>query len=439
MKKIKLFLVMLFMFFLTGCSSYEMNMEISKDKSMNLSITILSDYEDVIISDNISLLKDKLEQYGFNVSEYDNEDNYGLVINKYYDNIDDISYGLRKDEFDLLYFYNNDYDLDVENKMFNVDKGIDVNRYAANMYIDLSDLDINIENSNIVFKVVVPNGTISNNANLVSEDGNTLTWNISSLGKTDIDFVFEVQSYDVIYYGIGVIVIIFLVFAIFSTLFSKGDDDKNNSKSVTELDKRIYNYNKGNFGNNSVNMDSATFEKTNKQVSNKYVNIDDINRKKYEEKISANKSLDKSDEDITSFKTPNKEKKKEKNSKKNKEEVNVESKKDSVDIFAEMYNSVNSSNNQAGNANTLNKNSKEDFSINVPIVGMPNNVGNNMLDNFDYEKDNNIEKGVVNINSNSSLNKNKLENDDVEVSSNSGSVIRVNSKNVVLNNKDDDN
>lgn len=439
MKKIKLFLVMLFMFFLTGCSSYEMNMEISKDKSMNLSITILSDYEDVIISDNISLLKDKLEQYGFNVSEYDNEDNYGLVINKYYDNIDDISYGLRKDEFDLLYFYNNDYDLDVENKMFNVDKGIDVNRYAANMYIDLSDLDINIENSNIVFKVVVPNGTISNNANLVSEDGNTLTWNISSLGKTDIDFVFEVQSYDVIYYGIGVIVIIFLVFAIFSTLFSKGDDDKNNSKSVTELDKRIYNYNKGNFGNNSVNMDSATFEKTNKQVSNKYVNIDDINRKKYEEKISANKSLDKSGEDITSFKTPNKEKKKEKNSKKNKEEVNVESKKDSVDIFAEMYNSVNSSNNQAGNAYTLNKNSKEDFSINVPIVGMPNNVGNNMLDNFDYEKDNNIEKGVVNINSNSSLNKNKLENDDVEVSSNSGSVIRVNSKNVVLNNKDDDN
>ena len=201
---------MLFMFFLTGCSSYEMNMEINKDKSMNLSITILSNSDDVSISDNVSLLKDKLEQYGFNVSEYNNEDNYGLVINKYYDNIDDISYGLRKDEFDLLYFYNNDYDIEVENKMFNVDKGFDVNRYAANMYVDLSGLDINIENANIVFKVVVPNGTISNNANLVSEDGNTLTWNISSLGKTDIDFVFEVQSYDFIYYGIGVVIIIFL-------------------------------------------------------------------------------------------------------------------------------------------------------------------------------------------------------------------------------------
>lgn len=433
MKKIKLFLVMLFMFFLTGCSSYEMNMEINKDKSMNLSITILSNSDDVSISDNVSLLKDKLEQYGFNVSEYNNEDNYGLVINKYYDNIDEISNGLRKDEFDLLYFYNNDYDIEVENKMFNVDKGFDVNRYAANMYVDLSGLDINIENANIVFKVVVPNGTISNNANLVSEDGNTLTWNISSLGKIDIDFVFEVQSYDFIYYGIGVVIIIFLVFAIFSTLFSNGDDDKNSTKTVTQLDKRINNYNKGNFGNNSVNMDSSTFEKTNKQASNKYVNIDDINRKKYEEKLNANNALDSSYGNITSFKTPNNEKKKNKISKKS-NEVYVEPKKDNADVFSEMYNSVNSSNNQIS-SNSLNRNTKEDFSINVPLVGMPNNSANNVLDNFDYESDNNLEKGVVNINSNSSLKENKEE----EVGSNNTSVIRVNSKNVVLDNKDDDN
>ena len=65
---------------------------------------------------------------------------------------------------------------------------------------------------------------------------------------------------------------------------------------------------------------------------------------------------------------------------------------------------------------------------------MSNNSINNVLDNFDYESDNNLEKGVVNINSNSSLKENKEE----EVGSNNTSVIRVNSKNVVLDNKDDD-
>jgi len=238
MGKIKKLILFIFVIFLTGCSSYDMSMEISKNKEMDFVITILSGYENSELADSVSIYKEKLEQYGFSVSEYNEDNKYGMIISKKYDNIDKISNGKRSEEFDLLYFYNNDYSSNVESKMFNVDKGFDTNRYAANFYVDLSSLDIDLSNAVVTFKVSVPNGTINNNANRSDDNGNNLTWNISSLGKTEIDFVFELKSYDYIYYGIAIIVVFFLVFSIFGTLFSKSGDENNNNKQL-ELDKKI--------------------------------------------------------------------------------------------------------------------------------------------------------------------------------------------------------
>ena len=109
MRNIKKFILLVFVILLTGCTNYDMSMKIDKDKSMLFSITILSDNQNEI-SNGIIILKEKYEKYGFVVSEYNQGNGYGVVMTKKFDDIDDISFGKRSDEFDLLYFYNNDYD-----------------------------------------------------------------------------------------------------------------------------------------------------------------------------------------------------------------------------------------------------------------------------------------------------------------------------------------
>ena len=255
MKKIKYLIVGLFLILLTGCSSYDMSMSINKNKSMDLSINIVSTSKEEI-SKYVDSLKEKYEVNDFKVEEFTRDNNYGIRITKHYDNIDNNSFAERTDKFDLLYLYNNDYDKSIETKIFNVDKGFASNRYAANFFVDLTNIDIDLSNTEVTFVAYLPKGNVSNNASSVSEDGNTLTWNITNKGRTDIEFVFELGSYDTIYFIVAIFIAIFLVFSIISAILSKSGDA---SSSYVDRDIEIlsnnakyYNMNKNKPSGNGV-------------------------------------------------------------------------------------------------------------------------------------------------------------------------------------------
>ena len=255
MKKIKYLIVALFLILLTGCSSYDMSMSINKNKSMDLSINIVSTSKEEI-SKYVDSLKEKYEVNDFKVEEFTRDNNYGIRITKHYDNIDNNSFAERTDKFDLLYLYNNDYDKSIETKIFNVDKGFASNRYAANFFVDLTNIDIDLSNTEVTFVAYLPKGNVSNNASSVSEDGNTLTWNITNKGRTDIEFVFELGSYDTIYFVVAIFIAIFLVFSIISAILSKSGDA---SSSYVDRDIEILsnnakynNINKNKPNNNGV-------------------------------------------------------------------------------------------------------------------------------------------------------------------------------------------
>lgn len=255
MKKIKYLIVALFLILLTGCSSYDMSITINKNKSMDLSIYIVSTSSEEI-SKYIDSLKEKYESNDFNVEEFTKDNNYGIRISKHYDNIDNNSFAERTDKFDLLYLYNNDYDKSIETKIFNVDKGFASNRYAANFFVDLTNIDIDLSNTKVTFTVNLPKGSVSNNASTLSEDGNTLTWNITNKGRTDIEFVFEVGSYDTIYFIVAIFIAIFLVFSIISAILSKSGDasssDVDRDIEILSNNAKYYNMNKNKPSGNSV-------------------------------------------------------------------------------------------------------------------------------------------------------------------------------------------
>lgn len=255
MKKIKYLIVALFFILLTGCSSYDMSMSINKNKSMDLSINIVSTSKEEI-SKYVDSLKEKYESNDFKVEEFTRDNNYGIRITKHYDNIDNNSFAERTDKFDLLYLYNNDYDKSIETKIFNVDKGFASNRYAANFFVDLTNKDIDLSNTKVTFVVYLPKGNVSNNASSVSEDGNTLTWNITNKGRTDIEFVFELGSYDTIYFVVAIFIAIFLVFSIISAILSKSGDasssDVDRDLEILSNNAKYNNINKNKPNNNGV-------------------------------------------------------------------------------------------------------------------------------------------------------------------------------------------
>ena len=255
MKKIKYLIVALFLILLTGCSSYDMSMSINKNKSMDLSINIVSTSKEEI-SKYVDSLKEKYEVNDFKVEEFTRDNNYGIRITKHYDNIDNNSFAERTDKFDLLYLYNNDYDKSIETKIFNVDKGFASNRYAANFFVDLTNKDIDLSNTKVTFAAYLPKGNVSNNASSVSEDGNTLTWNITNKGRTDIEFVFELGSYDTIYFIVAIFIAIFLVFSIISAILSKSGDasssDVDRDLEILSNNAKYNNINKNKPNNNGV-------------------------------------------------------------------------------------------------------------------------------------------------------------------------------------------
>ena len=294
MKKIKYLIVALFLILLTGCSSYDMSMSINKNKSMDLSINIVSTSKEEI-SKYVDSLKEKYESNDFKVEEFTRDNNYGIRITKHYDNIDNNSFAERTDKFDLLYLYNNDYDKSIETKIFNVDKCFASNRYAANFFVDLTNKDTDLSNTKVTFVVYLPKGNVSNNASSVSEDGNTLTWNITNNGRTDIEFVFELGSYDTIYFIVAIFIAIFLVFSIISAILSKSGDasssDVDRDLEILSNNAKYNNINKNKPNNNGVYSNYMNNNNQNNDIFNYPTNDNNVMNNNFNNNINNNPDL----------------------------------------------------------------------------------------------------------------------------------------------------
>ena len=391
MKKIKYLIVALFLILLTGCSSYDMSMSINKNKSMDLSINIVSTSKEEI-SKYVDSLKEKYEVNDFKVEEFTRDNNYGIRITKHYDNIDNNSFAERTDKFDLLYLYNNDYDKSIETKIFNVDKGFASNRYAANFFVDLTNIDIDLSNTEVTFVAYLPKGNVSNNASSVSEDGNTLTWNITNKGRTDIEFVFELGSYDTIYFIVAIFIAIFLVFSIISAILSKSGDA---SSSYVDRDIEILS-NNAKYYNMNKNKPSGNGVYSN-YMNNKNNNSNNNNVKKPE---------------LVKFNNNNE------------------------NDFNKMMGNVSIVNNNISNNNTNSNN----ISNNNDIFNYPTNDNNLMNNNINNNPNLNINKSVDVVNSFNY--EEPVDNKEVveEVNNYDPDIIRVNNKDVVVtkeNNEDE--
>lgn len=382
MKKIKYLIVALFLILLTGCSSYDMSMSINKNKSMDLSITIVSTSKEEI-SKYVDSLKEKYEVNDFKVEEFTRDNNYGIRITKHYDNIDNNSFAERTDKFDLLYLYNNDYDKSIETKIFNVDKGFASNRYAANFFVDLTNIDIDLSNTEVTFVAYLPKGNVSNNASSVSEDGNTLTWNITNKGRTDIEFVFELGSYDTIYFIVAIFIAIFLVFSIISAILSKSGDA---SSSYVDRDIEILS-NNAKYYNMNKNKPSGNGVYSN-YMNNRNNNSNNNNVKKPELVKFNNNEND----------------------------------------FNKMMGNVSIVNNNISNNNTNSNN----ISNNNDIFNYPTNDNNLMNNNINNNPNLNINKSVDVVNSFNY--EEPVDNKEVveEVNNYDPDIIRVNNKDVVV-------
>lgn len=259
MKRIRKILILFLICFITGCSNYDMTMKINKNKSMIYSLMISSNSYNEEFNENIAIYKEKLEKYGYTYEQINNGN--GIIVSKVFDNIDDISNADKDIEFNLLYMYNNDYNEEVESKMFSAKHNFVNSLYTANFYVDLSSVGIVLNKDiKVSYTVELPYSVKTTNAVNISEDGKRLVWDINSSDKVEIDYEFELKNYDYIYQIVAYLFAIYLLFSIISNLFGKRDIDG-------DLDSSNHDY-KGHIGNNSSNSNN---------VNNKHNSINNLN------------------------------------------------------------------------------------------------------------------------------------------------------------------
>lgn len=227
MKRCKLFIIALsLMLLVSGCSNVNTTMKINKDKSMNLSYIISLDknylgnktFNDLFSSKSIN----NLENNGYSVTDYEDDNNFGYKISTNVKDIDNISSSedLKINLLSLLYSNVQD-----ELYIFKRTDGVLKNQYEANFSVDLSEALQ--ENPNILtnmvttpvlsysFSLELPSEVITSNATNISADKKTLTWQFDNIYNNHSNITFTFEAYNkpmlyMLYVGIGLLGLIIL-------------------------------------------------------------------------------------------------------------------------------------------------------------------------------------------------------------------------------------
>lgn len=242
MKK-KILLTLGILFLLNGCVKTTTTQTINKDKSVNFETIVLIsnkfNYKEELAKINqTELTKDK-----YIISEVDEDRYKGIKISKQYKNIDAIS-SEKGNEVILSDLLKGKMDDTI---MFKVNKSFFKNEYTANMKYKLRSEIYNYESKNPIessneiislqgemkYKYIVklPYEALSNNANIVSKDGKTLTWTLTANDDSEINYSFTLLNLKNIYIvaGIGLIIllaIIILVIVLISKMRKRHKDDE---------------------------------------------------------------------------------------------------------------------------------------------------------------------------------------------------------------------
>lgn len=195
MKKIFVILVLL----LSGCSAKEnIDIIVNEDKSLNLNIIAAFDSEFLNGTLNeINNTKDKTytdkQMWGFleekissetergyyEIQKYDNDGYKGYTFTTKIDNIDNIT-------GDDANFDVRNYPLIPEQKLFKKDG----EKYISQIYYSSISGEEYVD-FDFIFEITLPYPALSNNADSVSNDGKTLSWNTASKEEGRIDFEFS--------------------------------------------------------------------------------------------------------------------------------------------------------------------------------------------------------------------------------------------------------
>ena len=246
----KVLILLVATLFISGCTmqtNYEM--EIKNDKSMDFSVIVAFDDEliDSMLSssnttdtgeqnssatreytdeerwafiDSVMSDSSQLEDVGYNIERYDKDGFKGIRATKNIADIDDVTG--ENPNFDLA-----DYET-VGNAVMFAKNG---DNYKANLILAAPEQTqeyTTFYSSGIIseFVVTLPSKPVSHNATSVSDDGKTLTWNLTGTGSQSIEFEFAFNNNLWLYIVLGIIVIVVIVMVVVLLLKRKNSKNK---------------------------------------------------------------------------------------------------------------------------------------------------------------------------------------------------------------------
>ncbi len=193
---------------MTGCVKQTIHMDINKNGDVTM--TAINATQNGTTSDSD---KEELEKLGYKVEDYEEDDLTGIKFSKTY-KLSEISSKESK-QVDLTTVGTEEFDKQLSFQK----KG---NTYKANFIFDTTLSDDYDESyasyasdMEISYSVTLPNKPKSHNADTVSEDGKTLTWNVKYGEKKVINYEFKLGS-DILKYVLigGAIVVIAVVIVV---------------------------------------------------------------------------------------------------------------------------------------------------------------------------------------------------------------------------------
>lgn len=163
------------------------------------------------------------ESLGFTGERYQEEDYKGYTYTKNVGNIDSIT--ADDASFNLI----SDYLEISESKLFAKNGDNYVSKITFTSAEETEGYQIE---SNITFTVTLPNKPISHNADSVSEDGKTLTWELTTNSPETIDFEFNFSSFPLIPVIIGAAALLIIIIVVI-VIVAKGKKGPKNPESQT--------------------------------------------------------------------------------------------------------------------------------------------------------------------------------------------------------------
>jgi hypothetical protein len=184
---------------LTGCYQQKTNMEIKNNDSVSLTIEAIAKKGNQVESTVRKILKTAkvdIENEGFKIKLIDTKDEMGLKAAKSFKDVKKLKVG---DIFKNKGIMNSK---DFNEKFIKEVKG---NTYIIDFTLDKSDgekssnpkINDMVKNIKVQFTLTLPSAPIVNNANNISNDGKTLTWDIPLDEVTPIKVEYKKQTFQV--------------------------------------------------------------------------------------------------------------------------------------------------------------------------------------------------------------------------------------------------